>query len=122
MGDEQDFPIQRRVLQMLDDVGDHPIAGLAVDRTEPDFRRQTSEVGQGLVDQENARLDRREPSCPVEPDDGRGARRQMSSNCRTGHLRNTKSMSTLQFKRKPARAGGHRAGFPLECLLSRAWA
>ena len=29
---------------------------------------------------------------------------------------------SLQFNRKPARAGGHLAGFPLECLLSRAWA
>jgi hypothetical protein len=47
---------------------------------------------------------RREPSCRAEPDDGRGVRRQMSSNSRMGHLQNTRSMSTLQFKRK-AREG-----------------
>ena len=122
MGDEQDFAIHRRVLQMLDDVGDHPIAGLAVDRAEPDFRRQTGEVGQGLVDQENARLDRREPSCPAEPDDGHVARQRTSSNCRTGHLHNTKSMCHSSSKEKPARAGGHLAGFSTGVLLSRAWA
>ena len=37
-------------------VADHPIA-LAVDRTGAYLWRQTGEVGHGLVDQENARLD-----------------------------------------------------------------
>src|ERR1700722_10808157 len=56
VGDEQDFSTRGRVLGMLDDVGDHPVAGLAVDRTETYLRRQAGEVGQRLVDQENARL------------------------------------------------------------------
>ena len=57
MGDEQDFAIHARVLGVIDDVGDHSVAGLAVDRAEPHLWRQAGEVVQGLVDQENARLD-----------------------------------------------------------------
>ena len=57
MGDEQDFAIQRCMLGMLDDVSDHSIAGLAVDRTETHLWRQAGEVVHGLVDQEDARLD-----------------------------------------------------------------
>src|ERR1700722_9896144 len=56
MGDEQDFAILRRVFGMLDDVGDHPIAGLTVDCSEPDSGRQAGEVGQGLADQKNGWL------------------------------------------------------------------
>ena len=44
-------------LRMLDDVRDHPIAVLAVDRTKTHVRRQAGEVVNGLVDQEDARLD-----------------------------------------------------------------
>src|ERR1700722_18452484 len=56
VGDEQDFSTRGRVLGMLDDVGDHPVAVLAVDPKETYIRRQAGEVGQRLVDQENARL------------------------------------------------------------------
>ena len=40
-------------MRMWPMVGDHPIAGPAVDR--PNFGRQTGQVAHGLVDQENAR-------------------------------------------------------------------
>ena len=56
MGDEQDFSARGRVLAVNDDVGDHPVAVLAVYRAETYLRRQAGEVGQRLVDQENARL------------------------------------------------------------------
>jgi hypothetical protein len=44
VGDEQDFAILRRVLQMLNDVSNDPIAGLAVDRSNSNFGCQTGEV------------------------------------------------------------------------------
>ena len=115
VGDEQDFAIQRRVLDMLDDVGDHPVAGLAVDRTEPDFGRQTGEVSQGLVDQENARLDEENLLAQSSQTMGvaHGGIRLRAATRAIYKIQN--QMSSLQFKRKPARAGGHRAGFPLEC-------
>ena len=56
VGDEQDFAIHRRVLSVVYDIGDHSIAGLAVDRTEPDFWCQTGEAVHGLVDEKDARL------------------------------------------------------------------
>ena len=96
MGDEQDFPIQRRVLQMFDDVADHPIAGLAVDRTEPDFRRQTGEVGQGLVDQENARLAEENLLAQSRQTMGVAHRGMTSSPSRTGHQHNRSSNVSLQ--------------------------
>ena len=85
-------------------VGDHPIAGLTVDHSGPDSRRQTGEIWPGS-------------SCPIEPVCGRGARRHTSSPSRTGHLQNTESNVSLQFKEK-ARDGladTSRAS-PLECL------
>jgi hypothetical protein len=45
------------VLRMLDDVSNHPVAGLAMNRTEAYFGRKSDNVVHGLVDQENARLD-----------------------------------------------------------------
>ena len=60
MGDEQNFAIERRMLRVLDDICDHPIAVLAVDRTESYVRRQFGEVVNGLLDQVDARLDEKD--------------------------------------------------------------
>ena len=107
---------------MLDDVGDHPIAGLAVDRPEPDSGRQTGEVGQGLVDQENARLDEQTflPSRAK-----RWAYRTAAYVFALPHGPSTKykikCVTPVQKKSPHGLADTVRAS-PLECLLSRAWA
>ena len=114
MGDEQDFPVQRRMLQMLDDVADHPIAGLAVDRLNSDFGRQTCEVIQRLRDKENARLDEENLLAKSRQTMGisRGSVRLRAATRAINKIQNQNIHSSS--KGKPARAGGHLAGSPLE--------
>jgi hypothetical protein len=111
MGDEQDFPVHRRVLQMFDDVSDHPVAGPAVDRSDAYLRRQTGEIGQGLIDQENTRL----------ADENFLAQSRQTMGVAPGGVRlrtPARAIYVIQNqiytpvqKEKPARAGGHLAGF-----------
>jgi hypothetical protein len=87
-------------------VAHHPIAGLTVDRTGPDLGRQTGEVIQ-----ENARLD----------DDNFFAQSSQTIGVAHGSIRlraaawpickmNNQNLHSSS-KEKPARAGGHLAGF-----------
>ena len=57
VGDEQNLTIERRVLQVLDDVGNNLVAGLAVDGSAPNLGHEAGEVFHGFGDEENARLD-----------------------------------------------------------------
>ena len=79
-------------------VGDHPIAGLTVDHSGPDSRRQTGEIGQGLL----AQLSQ---SVGV----AHGGMRLRTAARAINKIRN--QMCNSSSKKKPTRAGGHRAGF-----------
>jgi hypothetical protein len=112
VGDEQNFPIQRGMFGMIDDVRDHTVAGFAVDRTEtPHLRRQAGEVVHGLVDQKNARLG----------DQNLLAQLSQTMSIPHGSVRlrtaaqaiyiMNNQMPTLQFKRKTRKGWRHLAGF-----------
>jgi hypothetical protein len=87
------------------------IADPAVDRPAPYLRRQTGEIGQGLVDQENTRLHEQNLLTQSRQTMGvaHGSVRFRTPARAIYKIRN--QMCHSSSKEKPARAGGHLAGF-----------
>ena len=107
------------MLHVLDDVGDHLVAGLAVDSSAPNGRCQAGEVFYGLGDEENARLDEQnffaEKGYMMGISNG-GVGFGTAAWPVDGEIGSHVEYSSKN--KEPARAGGHLAG-SLECILVR---
>ena len=100
VAEEQDFSVQRCMLGMVDDVGDHPITGLTVDRTETVPPASGWRGRSRLADQENARLG--EQNLLAQSRQTMGISHssvRLRAATRPIYIMNNQ-MSTLQFKRK----------------------
>src|SRR5438270_204659 len=107
---------------MVEDVGDHSIAVLTVDRAEAHIRRQAGKVVQGLVDQEDARLN--EEDLLAQSSEMMGVScgdRCLPTAARPIHIMHSQTYTPVQKKNPRGLADTSRAS-PLECWLSRAWA